>query len=222
MATKLGVTTIKDILAIECDVNPSLTVGLAAPVGSFASAIDGSGLFYKSGAGDTAWIKYQNELVSGTNVKTINNHTILGSGDQVTGVTSVFFVHASSWSPNDSTNYYLGSNGINITTTATNVQLGLGQAATLIGGFISICNNTVAGTSENVTLNLRNITQGTSSLIGTLTTNGGSTTTAVNFTYSGLSIAIASTDLIALELVTPVWVTNPTAIFVRATMLFKI
>lgn len=55
MATQTGVITINGIKIIECDISPITGIGLSAPIGSIASAKDGSGLFYKQGLIDTAW-----------------------------------------------------------------------------------------------------------------------------------------------------------------------
>lgn len=55
MATKLGQITVNGILVISCDSDPSTGIGLVAPVGSFASTSDGSGLFYKSTSSNTGW-----------------------------------------------------------------------------------------------------------------------------------------------------------------------
>jgi len=54
MATKTGIITINGIQAIECDSDPSIG-GLVAAIGSYASATDGSGIFYKSASSNTAW-----------------------------------------------------------------------------------------------------------------------------------------------------------------------
>lgn len=57
MAQILGVQTINGIWLIETDTDPSLTGGVAAPIGSFGSANDGSGTFYKSGVSNTDWYR---------------------------------------------------------------------------------------------------------------------------------------------------------------------
>jgi len=54
LATKTGIVTINGIQAIECDSDPSIG-GLVAAIGSYASATDGSGIFYKSASSNTAW-----------------------------------------------------------------------------------------------------------------------------------------------------------------------
>ena len=70
MAIKLGTTTINGVLAISCDTDPSTGIGLVAPIGSFASAIDGSGFYSKTTLSNTGWIlsettnNKQNSLVA--------------------------------------------------------------------------------------------------------------------------------------------------------------
>jgi hypothetical protein len=56
MAINLGRITIDKILVVKTDVSPMDGIGLEAPIGSFGSAIDGSGMFYKSGALNTDWV----------------------------------------------------------------------------------------------------------------------------------------------------------------------
>ena len=75
MAVKLGVITINGVLAISCDTDPSTGLGLVAPIGSFASAVDGSGFYYKSGSSNTDW-----SLASGAT--SVNGTTILNFGDE--------------------------------------------------------------------------------------------------------------------------------------------
>lgn len=55
MAAIKGIQTIGGIVVLNVDSDPSLLTGTPATIGSYALANDGSGLFYKSGAGDTAW-----------------------------------------------------------------------------------------------------------------------------------------------------------------------
>ena len=58
MAQNLGEITINGVLGIKCDVDPSTGIGLFAPIGSFATTIDGSGFYYKWGAANTEWETY--------------------------------------------------------------------------------------------------------------------------------------------------------------------
>jgi len=64
MATKLGQITINNLLVISTDVSPMDGIGVSAPIGSFGSAINGSGIFYKSGATNTDWINLSSVLPS--------------------------------------------------------------------------------------------------------------------------------------------------------------
>jgi len=57
MANILGTQTLDSLLILATDVNPSTVGGTVAPIGSFGSAVDGSGLFTKIGALDTDWTK---------------------------------------------------------------------------------------------------------------------------------------------------------------------
>lgn len=75
MAVNLGVITINGVLAISCDTDPSISGGLVAPIGSFASAVDGSGFYYKSTSGNTGWI-----LASGAT--SVNGTTVLNFGSE--------------------------------------------------------------------------------------------------------------------------------------------
>ena len=67
------------------------------------------------------------------------------------------------------------------------------------------------GSSENVTVYLRNTTTATDYLCGTFTMDGGvNSNTYVNFSTS---IAINTTDKWSIKILTPAWVTNPTVVY---------
>jgi len=51
-----GSVTLNEILILEIDADPTVTATVA-PLGSFASMDNGSGMYVKTGAGDTAWTK---------------------------------------------------------------------------------------------------------------------------------------------------------------------
>lgn len=57
MAQILGIQTVYGTQVISVDSNPSSGLGTIAPVGSIALATDSSGVYYKNGVADTAWIK---------------------------------------------------------------------------------------------------------------------------------------------------------------------
>jgi hypothetical protein len=67
------------------------------------------------------------------------------------------------------------------------------------------------GSSENVTVYLRNNTTATDYLCGTFTMDGG--VNANTFANFSVSIAINTTDLWAIKILTPAWVTNPTNVY---------
>lgn len=55
MANITGRHSLNGIEILEFDTNPASGAGTIAPIGSFGCAADGSGLFRKTAAGDTAW-----------------------------------------------------------------------------------------------------------------------------------------------------------------------
>lgn len=54
MATIIAKQSLNGVEILKVDTSP--VTGLAAPIGSFAMAVDGSGTFYKAGAGNTDWV----------------------------------------------------------------------------------------------------------------------------------------------------------------------
>ena len=67
------------------------------------------------------------------------------------------------------------------------------------------------GSSENVTVYLRNTTTATDYLCGTFTMDGG--VNANTFANFSTSIAINTTDKWSIKILTPAWVTNPTVVY---------
>ena len=105
--------------------------------------------------------------------------------------------------------------------TDTNNDYNFGFAVVLIGVTIDVYGNTTAGTNENITLELINTTQATTSSVGTFQSNGGSTTVTSHFTITGLNISVASSDYICWKVTNPVWATNPVATVYRVQAIFK-
>lgn len=115
---------------------------------------------------------------------------------------------AGTLSPADSTTYYFGPGRILPSTTDTAHNFNLGIAFRIIGAVISVAQNSTQGSTENVTLQLRNVTQNSSTSIGTYKTDATSTT-AVNTTFTGLNIPVAAGDFICARFDTPVYAINP-------------
>lgn len=145
--------------------------------------------------------------ISGNQVLTLPEKT-----DTVATITDVYYsiqLVPAAINPADATTYYMGGSGLQPQTTATAVDFNLGYAVTIIGALVKVSGNTTAGTNENITLQLRNTTQSTSTSIGTFTSDGGSTTAMSPFTFTGLNISVASGDSICAQFDTPTWATNP-------------
>ena len=129
------------------------------------------------------------------------------------------FYHGGAFSPADNTTYYFTYSSNAIGTAAANVDMNLGYAFKIVGVQLFIAGNTTAGTNENVTLQVRNVTQATSSSVGTYQTNASSATATANFTFTGLNISIGSGDSFCLQIDTPAWATNPVSANHRANLI---
>ena len=114
-------------------------------------------------------------------------------------------VHAASFDPADSQNYYFGclphyGPDTNATRHATRIQF----TGTITNAFIRWYAGGAAGTNENVSVYIR-LNNTTDYLIATV----GDTNAAKTFINDALSIAVAANDMIEIKIVTPAWVTNP-------------
>lgn len=125
-----------------------------------------------------------------------------------------------SFNPADSTTYYFSDVRIAPNTNASNFSFNLGYAYTIIGIKVGVAANSTAGSTENSTLQIRNITQATSSSVGTFTSDGSSTLIR-SATFTGLNISVAAGDSIACQWDTPAWGTNPQGPVIFATLICK-
>lgn len=110
------------------------------------------------------------------------------------------------FSPADSTTTYIGAATPltpNATSSVRQFQL---PAGTVKSAWIWVEPTGVAGSTEDVTYYLRNITAGTSTLLGTIKYN----TRGNSKWYTGLSITVNDTDYYSVEIVNPPFATNPT------------
>lgn len=113
------------------------------------------------------------------------------------------------FNPADSTTYYFaGANALAPAVTDTNYDSNFGYAFVIIGCTIGCYGNATQGSNENSVLQFRNVTQGTSTVIGNFTSDG--TATMIQYTtMTGLNISVAATDWGCIQWDTPVWATNP-------------
>jgi hypothetical protein len=117
--------------------------------------------------------------------------------------------------PVDSTTVYIGQ-GLNSAPNATASR----RKFKLKTGVLRECKiyvqvNSAVGTSEATTFNLRNITDSTSTLISNAVTFDAFTS---SYSITGLSISVDSSKDYAIEIVYPVFATNPSAIQTSCTM----
>lgn len=117
-----------------------------------------------------------------------------------------------SFSPSDSTSYgfcqaFVSSPTTNITSTVTR-PLSFISAGTLKAfNYLQYQSNN--GSSETVSIYLRNVTTATNNLIGNFTSDAG-VSQFKDYWFTGLNISVNTTDSYMIVIVTPTWATNPT------------
>ena len=182
------------------------------PIGNYASGVSNTG----DNATNTQYsglaASKQNTLVSGTNVKTINGNSLLGSGDLVVsggaGLGYTLSVQALTSSPADGATIYFGQLPKAPTTSANISKIYIRKAGTI--KMVQLyCYSGTAGTAEAWVANIR--------LNNTTDTQIASVAAAASeriFTNSSLNIPVVAGDYIEIKLVNPTWATNPlTTIF---------
>jgi hypothetical protein len=136
---------------------------------------------------------------------------VKSSGTKVTDLTTfVLYFLAGVISPADATTYYFNHSDVVPNTTATNFRTNIGFAFTITGLIFTSGRNSTAGSTETGTVKIRNITQTSSSTVGSASTEG-STTLAKSFTFTGLNISIGANDDFCVQFDAPTWATNPIA-----------
>lgn len=178
MATINGIVTIDDIWAVSLSGDPSISGGTVAPVGTIGGATDGTGVWAKTGALDTAWSNLASltggvilPANGGTGIVNNNASTITISGSfastfVVTGAFSYTYPTASS------------------TLLANN--LGLSGGTTFVGG-TGVTDSTIyKGTSGN----------GTSTLVAHSFVGGNNGATTIASLYNDGQFLVGTTTRI--------------------------
>jgi hypothetical protein len=148
----------------------------------------------------------QAALVSGTNIKTVNGTSILGSGDLDTAYT--LSVQALTSSPADGATIFFGNLPKAPVTTGAISKVYIPRAGNITRAEI-YCYSGTAGTAENWSGYIR-LNNTTDTLIATL----GVATNERRFSNTALSIAVVAGDYIEIKFINPTWATNPlTTIF---------
>jgi hypothetical protein len=124
--------------------------------------------------------------------------------------TNTYSVNVQSFSllaPVDATSYHFGIIGDIMATTTLRREFKFPQAGTMTAFSFNLLQST-NGSNETCTLYLRNTTTSTDYTIGTFTSDFG-LNGALKTLYSGLSIAVNTTDNWVVKILTPTWGTNP-------------
>ena len=221
--TKLGITTLsgsntgdQDLSTLAPKASPTLTGTLTTPAiivsSETASTIASFDASKNVKSLDTATYPSLTELSYGKGVTSAIQTQLNNKQYTLHGVWGAI----AAWA--DATTYYfpvVGGLGAILKTATTNLQYSSASANTLDRVYFQVINLTgTAGTSENVSLYYRNITAGTSTLIGTFQTNIASDSASV-FNFTSLGISISANTNWCFEIRTPSWVTNPTQTLMR-------
>ncbi len=149
----------------------------------------------------------QDLLVSGTNIKSVNGTTLLGSGD-LTTLGYTLSVQALTSSPADGATIYFGNLPKAPVTTAAISKVYIPRAGTIKRAEI-YCYSGTAGTNQAWSGYVR-LNNATDTLIATLSVG----TNERVFSNSALSIAVVAGDYFEIKFINPTWPTNPaTTIF---------
>ena len=121
-------------------------------------------------------------------------------------------------SPVDLATYYwcIGGTFLSASTSVTGQGSKFAYAFEITGITIRMT-TTTAGSAEDSTLYLRNITTSTSTLMGTFKTNGNLAYTSI----TGLTISCNTTDEYCLEMRSPTWATNPANLRLTASLFLR-
>jgi hypothetical protein len=149
----------------------------------------------------------QDLLVSGTNIKTVNGTTLLGSGN-LTTLGYTLSVQALTSSPVDAQTIYFGNLPKAPVTVAATSKVYIPKAGTIKRAEI-YCYSGTAGTNQAWSGYIR-LNNTTDTLIATLSV----ATSERVFSNSSLSIAVVAGDYFEIKFINPTWATNPlTTIF---------
>jgi len=170
-------------------------------------AASGSNKGFLTSADWTTFNGKQDLLVSGTNIKTINGTSILGSGSiPIPGYT--LSVQALTSSPVDAQTIYFGNLPKAPVTVAATSKVYIPKTGTIKRAEI-YCYSGTAGTNQAWSGYVR-LNNATDTLIATLSV----ATNERVFSNSALSIAVVAGDYIEIKFINPTWATNPlTTIF---------
>jgi len=189
----------------------TITGGTSAVIGSGTTIqvkqANGSQSGFLATADWTTFNSKQDALVSGSNIKTVNGTTLLGSGDlDIHGLT--INVQALTSSPADGATIYFGMLPKAPVTTGAISKIYVRKAGTIKHAEI-YCYSGTAGSAESWSLYIRK-NNTTDTLIATVA----AATNERIFSNSSLSIAMAVGDYFEIKAINPTWGTNPlTTIF---------
>ena len=121
-----------------------------------------------------------------------------------------YFFSSASINPADATAYHLSFNFEGMALTDSVRQFLFDGTETIKELYLTSIHS-AAGSSEDVTLYIRNVTTATDYLVGNFKEDY-TLSTSKTFKFTGLNIAVNGTDYWTIKVLTPTWVTNPTSV----------
>jgi hypothetical protein len=187
---------------------------------SGATAGGSESVLYADNSGNPAWKNDGNALQSiltnsnitqvitnGVTDKAPSEDAVFDALALKTNTYSINVISQTLIAPADATSYHFGLSIEIPATTTLRREFKFPQAGTMTAFSFNLLQAT-NGSSETCTLYLRNTTTSTDYTIGTFTSDFG-LNGALKTLYSGLSIAVNTTDNWAVKILTPTWGTNP-------------
>jgi hypothetical protein len=160
-------------------------------------------------------------LLTRSQTQTVTNKTISGSSNTITGIKSGVIVSEPLVlsAPADATTYYFGGNSTLTPTTSEGQRRIYFPVACTIKSAIIYVYVVGGSTAENITYSIRKNATTDSVITAVGRTSSGS---AYNvFSNYNMGVVIAQGDWIEFKIVTPTWVTNPTSMYMNATIYFE-
>lgn len=172
-----------------------------------------SGTGSPSASANTGELYNQTDAVNGLNLWAYNGGWVKQTG----GAYSPLFFAGANHSPADSTTYYFGFGQNTPLTSAQTQKYFIPKAGTVTRCDITVAVGGTLGTSESSTFNFR-LNDTTNTVLSAAVTMDAAYQT---FNVTGLSIAVVAGDYVEVQLVTPMWVTNPTNVRYYASLFIE-
>jgi len=157
----------------------------------------------------------QATLVSGTNIKTVNGNSLLGSGDLVVRTYAIPLLTISG-TITSGTNRYFGNMARVVSATATDPEITFLENGMITAAEVIMFTVATAGSNENIDIYIR-LNNTTDYLVASL----GAATAKRRFTNTAINVPVAANDTAVMKIVAPSWATPPTAVTLSGYLIYR-